>query len=123
MASSDLVGRGASAIAPIIDERFRQCQRKVSSVSNLERRTSNLEQYMAIFVVAHGAWSSGWAWRKMRPLMRAAGHELFTPSYTGLGERRHLASRAANLSLHIEDVVNVLDVEDLREVVLVGHSF
>ena len=78
---------------------------------------------MALFVVAHGAWSSGWAWRKMRPLMRAAGHDLFTPSYTGLGERRHLASQAVNLSLHIEDVVTVLDVEDLRDVVLIGHSF
>jgi len=78
---------------------------------------------MAVFVVAHGAWSSGWAWRKMRPLMRAAGHEIFTPSYTGLGEREHLASRAVNLSLHITDLVNVLEFEDLRDAVLVGHSF
>src|SRR5262245_21110438 len=78
---------------------------------------------MAVFVVAHGAWSSGWAWREMRSLMRAAGHEVFTPSYTGLGERQHLASRAVNLSLHIEDVVNVLEFEDLRDVVLIGHSF
>ena len=78
---------------------------------------------MAIVVVAHGAWSSGWAWRKMRPLMRAAGHELFTPSYTGLGERQHLASPTVNLSLHIEDVVNAIEFEDLRDVVVVGHSF
>ena len=42
---------------------------------------------MATFVVAHGAWSAGWAWKKMHPLMRAAGHELWTPTYTGLGER------------------------------------
>jgi pimeloyl-ACP methyl ester carboxylesterase len=78
---------------------------------------------MAVFVVAHGAWSSGWAWRKMRPLMRATGHDFFTPSYTGLGERQHLASPSVNLSLHIDDVVNVLEFEDLREVVLIGHSF
>lgn len=78
---------------------------------------------MALFVVAHGAWSSGWAWRKMRPLMRAAGHDLFTPSYTGLGERQHLSSRRVNLSLHIDDVVNVLEFEDLRDVVVIGHSF
>jgi len=80
-------------------------------------------QRMALFVVAHGAWSSGWAWRKMRGVMRAAGHEVFTPSYTGLGERQHLASRGVNLSLHIEDVVNVLEFEDLNDVVLIGHSF
>ncbi len=42
---------------------------------------------MTVFVVAHGAWSAGWAWKKMRPLLRAAGHELWTPTYTGLGER------------------------------------
>ena len=47
---------------------------------------------MATFVVAHGAWSAGWAWKKMRPLLRERGHELYTPSYTGLGERAHLAS-------------------------------
>ena len=40
---------------------------------------------MTVFVVAHGAWSAGWAWKKMRPLLRAAGHELWTPTYTGLG--------------------------------------
>jgi pimeloyl-ACP methyl ester carboxylesterase len=59
----------------------------------------------------------------MRPLMRAAGHEIFTPSYTGLGEREHLASRAVNLTLHITDIVNVLEFEDLRDVVVIGHSF
>src|SRR5262245_56659208 len=78
---------------------------------------------MAVFVVAHGAWSSGWAWRKMRPLMRGAGHDIFTPSYTGLGERQHLASRTVNLSLHIEDVVAAIESEDLRDVVIIGHSF
>jgi len=75
------------------------------------------------FVVAHGAWSSGWAWKKMRPLMRAAGHELWTPSYTGLGERAHLASPAVDLDTHIRDVLGVLDMEDLREIALIGHSY
>ena len=42
---------------------------------------------MATFVVAHGAWSAGWAWKKMHPLMAARGHRLITPTYTGLGER------------------------------------
>jgi hypothetical protein len=46
---------------------------------------------MATFVVAHGAWSAGWAWKKMHPLMSARGHRLVTPTYTGLGERGHLA--------------------------------
>ena len=78
---------------------------------------------MAIFVVAHGAWSSAWAWKKMRPLMRAAGHEFWTPSYTGLGERSHLASPDIDLDTHIRDVINVLEFEDLTDIVLVGHSY
>lgn len=78
---------------------------------------------MATFVVAHGAWSGGWSWKKLRPLLRAAGHELFTPTYTGLGERLHLATPEVGLETHIQDVLNVLELEDLRDVVLVGHSY
>jgi len=78
---------------------------------------------MAVFVVCHGAWSAGWAWKKMRPLMRAAGHDLYVPSYTGLGERAHLLNRDVNLDTHIDDVLGVLKYEDLNDVVLVGHSY
>jgi pimeloyl-ACP methyl ester carboxylesterase len=59
----------------------------------------------------------------MRPLMAAAGHEFFTPSYTGLGERAHLASQANDLETHIQDVLGVIKYEDLRNVVLIGHSY
>lgn len=78
---------------------------------------------MATFLVAHGAWSAGWAWKKMRPLMRAAGHEFWTPTYTGVGERVHLANASIDLDTHIQDVVNVLEYEDLRDVILIGHSY
>ena len=78
---------------------------------------------MATIVLAHGAWSSAWAWKKVRPLMAAAGHDFFAPSYTGLGERAHLASPANDLDTHIEDVLGVLAYEDLHDVVLIGHSY
>ena len=78
---------------------------------------------MATFVVAHGAWSAGWAWKKMRPLLRSRGHELFTPTYTGLGERAHLASKDIDLETHIADVLGVLEYEDLHGVTLIGHSY
>jgi pimeloyl-ACP methyl ester carboxylesterase len=78
---------------------------------------------LATLVLAHGAWSSAWAWKKMRPLLRAAGHEFFSPSYTGLGERAHLASPDINLDTHIDDVLGTLRVENLRDVVLIGHSY
>ena len=75
------------------------------------------------FLVCHGAWSAGWAWKKMHPLMQAAGHRLVTPTYTGLGERAHLAHPGIDLDLHIEDMLNVIAYEDLRDIVLVGHSY
>ena len=77
----------------------------------------------ATFLVCHGAWSAGWAWKKMHPLMVAAGHRLVTPTCTGLGEREHLANPSIDLETHIEDVINVIKYEDLRDVVLIGHSY
>ena len=78
---------------------------------------------MATIVLAHGAWSAAWAWKKMRPLFRAAGDEFFSPTYTGLGQRAHLARPDIDLSTHIQDVVGVLEFEDLKDVVLIGHSY
>jgi pimeloyl-ACP methyl ester carboxylesterase len=75
------------------------------------------------FLVCHGAWSAGWAWKKMHPLMSKAGHRLVTPSYTGLGERAHLAIPSIDLETHITDILNVIRYEDLRDIVLVGHSY
>jgi pimeloyl-ACP methyl ester carboxylesterase len=78
---------------------------------------------MATFVIAHGAWGGGWAWATVNRRLRAAGHDVFTPTYTGLGERAHLLSRETDLETHVRDVVGVMSYEDLREVVLVGHSY
>lgn len=78
---------------------------------------------MATFVFVHGAWSGAHAWRWVRPLLRARGHEVFTPCLTGLGERAHLADPAIDLGAHIRDVEAFLHFEDLQDVVLVGHSY
>jgi pimeloyl-ACP methyl ester carboxylesterase len=75
------------------------------------------------FLVCHGAWGAGWAWKKMHPLMQAAGHRLVTPTYTGLGERVHLANPSIDLETHIRDILNVIQYEDLRDIVLIGHSY
>jgi pimeloyl-ACP methyl ester carboxylesterase len=78
---------------------------------------------MATFVLVHGAWHGGWCWRFVRPLLRRAGHEVFAPSLTGLGERKHLVRPDIDLDTHIEDIVSLLEMEDLRDIVLVGHSY
>ena len=79
-------------------------------------------ELMATFVLVHEAWHGAWCWRKITPLLRGQGHEVFTPTLTGLGERSHLANPLIGLETHIRDVVNVLTYEDLSEVILVGHS-
>jgi pimeloyl-ACP methyl ester carboxylesterase len=74
-------------------------------------------------VLVHGAWHGGWCWRRVAERLSAAGHRVFCPTLTGLGERAHLLTRAVNLSTHIADVAGLLDAEELNDVVLVGHSY
>src|SRR5262245_38762532 len=78
---------------------------------------------MVAFVLVHGAWHGGWCWKKVAPLLRQAGHEVYTPTLTGLGERSHLVHPEVRLETHIRDVLQVLEFEDLRDVVLVGWSY
>ena len=78
---------------------------------------------MTAFVLVPGAWIGGWAWQRVARRLRAAGHDAYAVTLTGLGERVHLASPAVNLDTHITDVVNLLEYEQLRHVVLVGHSY
>ena len=78
---------------------------------------------MATYVTVHGAWDGAWFWRPVARHLQAAGHEAFTATLTGSGERAHLARRDVDLATHVEDVVNVLRYEDLRGVILVGHSY
>jgi pimeloyl-ACP methyl ester carboxylesterase len=56
-------------------------------------------------------------------LLRQDGHEVFTPTLTGIGERSHLLTPSVGLKTHVEDVVNLLKWEQLTDVVLVGHSY
>ncbi len=77
----------------------------------------------ATFVLVHGAWHGGWCWKKVRRLLVAAGHDVFTPTLTGLGERAHLLNAEISLETHVQDVAAVLEMEDLGDVILVGHSY
>lgn len=75
------------------------------------------------FILVHGAFHGGWCWRFVAEKLRAAGHRVYTPTLTGLGERKHLLNESVNLTTHIEDVVGVIRWEELDEVILVGHSY
>jgi pimeloyl-ACP methyl ester carboxylesterase len=75
------------------------------------------------YVLVHGAWGGAHGFRKVRPLLTAAGHDVFTPALTGIGERSHLASPQVNLTTHVQDVVNVIWYHGLRDIVLLGFSY
>jgi pimeloyl-ACP methyl ester carboxylesterase len=75
------------------------------------------------YILVHGAWHGSWCWKRVRAVLQSAGHNVFTPTLTGLGERSHLNSAAVDLSTHIADVVNLIKWEQLSDVVLCGHSY
>jgi pimeloyl-ACP methyl ester carboxylesterase len=74
-------------------------------------------------LAVHGAWSAAWAWKKVRAPLRARGIDLVAPTLTGLGERAHLLSPDITLETHVRDVMGVVAMEDLRDAVLLGHSY
>ncbi|GAA1877661.1 alpha/beta hydrolase [Asanoa iriomotensis] len=77
---------------------------------------------MTTYVLVHGAWHGAWCWRPVADRLRAAGHEVVTPTLTGLAERAHLTA-GVDLSTHVRDVSAAVEFDDLRDVVLVGHSY
>ena len=78
---------------------------------------------MTTFVLVHGAWGGSYGFKYVRGPLREAGHEVFTPSLTGIGERVHLASPQVDLTTHVTDVVNTILYEDLTDIVLLGYSY
>ncbi len=78
---------------------------------------------MSVFVLVHGGFSGGWYYPHVAKILRNVGHDVFTPTLTGLGERAHLANPEINLDTHVQDIVGVLECEDLQNVILVGHSY
>ena len=75
------------------------------------------------FLLVHGAWHGGWCWSRVADRLRAVGHRVFTPTQTGLGERRHLLSKDITLDTFTTDIASVIEAEELNDIVLVGHSF
>ena len=78
---------------------------------------------MASFVLVHGGGHGGWCYQRMAKLLRTAGHEVYTPTLTGLGERVHLVGPHVDLDLHVTDICNVLQFEELTNAIVVGHSY
>ena len=78
---------------------------------------------MATFVLVHGSWAGSVVWRELAPRLRKAGHEVYAPTLTGIGARKHLLDREIDLDTHIQDVIGVIDDADLSDIVLLGNSY
>ena len=78
---------------------------------------------MPTFVLVHGSWAGSVVWRELAPRLRKAGHEVYAPTLTGIGARKHLLNCEIDLDTHIQDVIGVIDDADLSDIVLVGNSY
>src|SRR5665213_1153420 len=78
---------------------------------------------MATYVLVHGGAHGGWCYQRVARILRSSGHEVYTPTMTGVGERSHLVGPEVDLDMHIDDIAAVLYYEDLHDVILVGHSY
>ena len=75
------------------------------------------------YVLVHGAWHGGWVWRDVSNLLASYGHNVTSPTLTGLGERSHLAFDGVGLDTHVNDIVQHIQMENLTEIVLLGWSY
>ncbi|WPV67926.1 alpha/beta hydrolase family protein [Chitinophaga sp. LS1] len=75
------------------------------------------------FVLVHGAWHGGWCWKEVAKELQAQGAEVYTPTLSGLGEHQNVLDTNINLETHIQDIVNFINMQDLHDVILVGHSY
>lgn len=78
---------------------------------------------MATYVLCHGGGMGGWIWKFVKPALLAAGHDVYTTTYTGFGERIHLLGADVDGEVHVTDIVNTLKQEDIEDCILVGHSY
>lgn len=105
---------GATAAAAVVS---------VVSAASGATRTRDSSGKKATYVLVHGGGHGGWCWKRVADPLRVAGHDVYTPTMTGVADKSHLLSPAVDLDMNITDIVNLLKWEDLTNVILVGHSY
>ncbi len=78
---------------------------------------------MATYILVHGAWHGGWCYRETAAALRGQGHQVFTPTLSGVGERFHQSRESITLETHVRDLAGVVEAEELDDIILVGHSY
>lgn len=95
----------------------------VGAVRSIVAAPSRAQTPARTYVLVQGAWFGGWVWKPVAQRLREMGHTVLAPSLTGLGDRKHLLRSGINLDTHTDDIVNLIEMEDLSQVVLVGWSY
>jgi len=91
-------------------------------VASSATKSAQAQTSRKTFVLVHGTWHGGWCWRRVVDALESKGHKVYAESLTGLGDRSHLLTKDVNLTTHVNDVVNLIKWDDLKDIVLVGHS-
>src|SRR5829696_1215411 len=78
---------------------------------------------MATFVCLPGAWMGAWTWKFIVERLTAVGHDVRPLPFRGVGERAAELSPEVDNDVLLADTIAYLEAEDLRDIVLVGHSF
>jgi pimeloyl-ACP methyl ester carboxylesterase len=95
----------------------------LSLVMNASKAYAQSGEKRPVYVLVHGAWHGGWCWQKISAKLRADGADVYAPTLNGLGEHKNTLNSEINLDTHIADIVNLIKMEDLDNVILVGHSY
>jgi pimeloyl-ACP methyl ester carboxylesterase len=107
------------AVGAVLDRAARHCAEiHADAVTDANRGGK-----MATYILIPGGWHGGWYFQSFAEALRSRGHRAYAVTLTGLGERRHLLGAHVNLDTHVQDVVQLLEVENLSEVILLGHSY
>ena len=73
------------------------------------------------FVLIPGAWMGAWVWEPVTRGLRALGHRVYPVTLSGLAKDADTSD--VGLATHIDDVLSIMEADDLRDVVVVGHSY
>jgi pimeloyl-ACP methyl ester carboxylesterase len=92
-------------------------------MNNQNDLPSSADRRGRTYVLIHGAWYGAWCWRDVTPALRAEGHWVHAPTLSGLGATRHLPADQINLETHVKDIVGEIEMEDLKNIHLVGWSY
>ncbi len=71
-------------------------------------------------VLVHGSWHTGEHWAPVADSLRAAGHEVHTPTVAGHGAG---VDKRVNHAQCTQSIVDFITEHDLRDFALLGHSY